>query len=121
MAKHERTYPALVECLSSDLEAALAQLRVPVRHRKHVRTTNLIELSFEEEKRRTKVIPGFLTERACLKLVFSVLIRASRRWRRIQFSDRDIQRLDVLRMELGLEEPQKSEVTARETADVHSA
>jgi transposase-like protein len=121
MAKHERTYPALVECLSSDLEAALAQLRVPVRHRKHVRTTNLIERSFEEERRRTKVIPGFLTERACLKLVFSVLIRASRRWRRVQFSERDIQKLDVLRMELGLEEPQKSEATAMETADVHSA
>ena len=121
IGNYERRYPALVECLSSDMEAALAQLRVPVRHRRHVRTTNLIERSFEEERRRTKVIPGFLTERACLKLVFSVLIRASRRWRRQPFSETEIRQLDVLRMELGLEEPQKSEATARETADVHSA
>jgi len=36
-----------------NLEALLNHLKIPVRHRRSVRTTNLIERSFEEEKRRT--------------------------------------------------------------------
>ena len=32
------------------------------RHQKHVRTTNLIERSFVEERRRTKTIPRFFNE-----------------------------------------------------------
>ena len=34
----------------------MAHLKVPVRHRSNVRTTNLLERSFVEERRRTKVI-----------------------------------------------------------------
>ena len=51
--------PSLCTALSEDLEALLNHLRVPWRHRKHVRTTNLIERSFVEERRRTKTIPRF--------------------------------------------------------------
>ena len=52
--------------LREDLEASLAHLRLPAAHRKHVRTTNLIERSFLEERRRTKIIPRFFDERSCL-------------------------------------------------------
>jgi transposase-like protein len=103
MVKYENDYPSLVACLSEDLEALLAHLKLPVRHRKSVRTTNLIERSFVEQKRRTKVIPGFFTERSCLKLVFSVLIHASKRWRRIPMNELEIKKIDALRKELGLE------------------
>ncbi len=41
-----------------------------------VRTTNLAERSFVEERRRTKVIPRFPDEKAAIKLVFATLIRA---------------------------------------------
>jgi len=51
----------------------LDYLRVPVNHRRCVRTTNLIERSFLEERRRTKIIPRFFDERSCLKLVFATL------------------------------------------------
>ena len=101
--KYASKYPSLVRCLREDLEATLNHLRVPVRHRKSVRTTNLVERSFEEERRRSKVIPQFLTEKAALKLVFGVLMRASRRWRRVRFTERDLEYLDKLRKELGLE------------------
>jgi transposase-like protein len=74
--RYKKTYPTLVSAVSDDLEALLSHLKLPIRHRKSVRTTNLIERSFVEERRRTKVIPGFWTEQSCLKLVFSVLIRA---------------------------------------------
>ena len=55
-------------------------------HHKSVRTTNLVERGFEEERRRSKVIPGFGGEKECLKLVFAVLWRASRRWLTVKFT-----------------------------------
>jgi putative transposase len=55
---NRRDYPAAVACFTDDLDALLAIHRVPVRHGIRVRTTNLAERSFEEERRRTKVIPG---------------------------------------------------------------
>jgi len=85
-------------------------LLVPAAHRKYVRTTNIIERSFEEERRRTKVIPGFLTEKSALKLVFSVLIRATKRWQRVNFDALTIARLDKLRNELDLQVKQVEEV-----------
>ena len=68
--KHKREYPSLVASMSDDFEASLSHLKLPVRHRKTVRTTNLIEGSFEEERRRTKVIPGFFTEKKLLEACF---------------------------------------------------
>src|SRR5262249_51838673 len=47
-----------------------------------VRTTNLLERLFGEERRRTtKVIPHAFGERAVLKLLYVALIRAPERWR----------------------------------------
>ncbi len=40
---------------------------------------------------------------AALKLVFAVLVRASRRWQRVRFAEEDLEYLDKLRKELGLE------------------
>ena len=61
----------------------MGHLRLPPRHRISARTTNLIERSFEEERRRTKVIPRLLDEKSAMKLVFATLIRASDRWSRV--------------------------------------
>jgi len=88
--------------LAQDLEALLSHLKLPVNHRIYCRTTNLIERSFAEERRRTKVIPGFLTEKSALKLVFSTLIRASKRWQRVTFTEEEINFLDNLRKSLDI-------------------
>ena len=105
--KYRDKFPSLVRAFKEDLDALLNHLRLPFRHRKYVRTTNLVERSFEEERRRTKVIPCFLTEKSALKLVFSVLMRAAKRWRRISFTRMELNYLDRLREELGIkEEPQ---------------
>lgn len=45
----------------------------------YVRTTNVAERAFEEEQRRTKVIPHLWEEGSVTKLVFAVLIRVSER------------------------------------------
>jgi Transposase, Mutator family len=68
---YRNEFPAAVACLAEDRDALLAIHRVPVRHRIRVRTTNLAERSFEEERRRTKVIPRLMSERAAMKLVFA--------------------------------------------------
>ncbi len=98
-------YPAAVACFTEDLEGLLAHLRLPARHRIHCRTTNLIERSFEEERRRTKVIPRFTDERSAMKLVFGVLIRCSERWSRVSITDIERHQLRLLRVELGIDPP----------------
>jgi putative transposase len=100
-----REYPAAVACFSDDLDALLAIHRVPVRHRIRVRTTNLAERSFVEERRRTKVIPRFTDEKAAMKLVFATLIRAADRWCRVSISDLERHQLRLLRTELGIDPP----------------
>ena len=99
------TYPAAVRCFAEDLEASLAHLKLPVRHRINVRTTNLLERSFVEERRRSKVIPRFTDEKSAMKLVFATLIRASDRWSRVSVSDLERKQLGVLRQELGIDPP----------------
>ena len=51
-------------------------LRFPVTHRRAIRTTNLLERLFGEERRRLKIIPNAFGERAVLKLMFGALIHA---------------------------------------------
>ena len=96
-------FPSAVACLADDLEASLAHLKVPARHRINVRTTNLLERTFEEERRRTKVIPRLLDEKSAMKLVFATLIRVSDRWSRVSVSDLERQQLRLLRRELGID------------------
>jgi putative transposase len=96
-------FPSAMACLADDLEASLAHLRLPVRHRVNARTTNLLERSFKEERRRTKVIPRLLDEKSAMKLVFATLIRCSDRWNRVSVSELERQQLRLLRRQLGID------------------
>ena len=51
-----------------------------------IRTTNLLERLFLEERQRTKVIPHAFGERPVLKLMYAAVIRAADRRRGIQFA-----------------------------------
>lgn len=66
-------YSAAADCLADDLEALCAHLRYPLRHRHRWRSTNPLERSLAEVKRRTKVIGRFPGESSCLSLVWAVL------------------------------------------------
>ena len=66
-------YTAAAECLADDLEALVVHLRYPIGHRRRWRSTNLLERSLGEVKRRTKVIGRFPGETSCLSLVWAVL------------------------------------------------
>lgn len=119
--RYGELYPAAVKSFAEDLEASLAHLKVPVRHRINVRTTNLLERSFLEERRRTKVIPRLLDEKSAMKLVFATLIRVSERWSRVSISELERQGLKLLRRELGIDPPpeeKKREVSSEKRSEV---
>ena len=66
-----------MECLEGDLAECLTYLKFPEAHGKTIRTNNLLERTFGEGKRRTKVIPRFPTESSGLRLLYASLITAS--------------------------------------------
>ena len=60
---------------------------MPITHRRAIRTTNLLERLFVEERRRLKIIPNAFGEKPVLKLMFGAMIRAAERWRAIRVSE----------------------------------
>ena len=89
VADYGRKHDNAVACFTDDFEACIAHLRFPVTHRRAIRTTNLLERLFVEERRRLKIIPNAFGERAVLKLMFGALTRAAERWKSIKFSEFD--------------------------------
>ena len=73
-------YPSAVEILTKDLVDCLTFFRFPPRHWKRLRTSNGLERSFKEVRRRTRVIGRFPTEMSALSLIWSVMDQDSRRW-----------------------------------------
>jgi len=69
----EREYPSAAACLAEDLPALCVHLKYFPRLRKRFRSSNLLERSLEEVRRRTKVIGRFPGETSCLSLCWAVL------------------------------------------------
>jgi transposase-like protein len=105
-------FTAAARCLADDLDALVVHLRLPVRHRRRWRSTNLLERSLGEVKRRTKVMGRFPGETSCLTLVWAVLdLLITHQTNGIRFTELDQQRLKLTRNE-GTQEPIPEEVTA---------
>jgi putative transposase len=91
-------YTAAAKCLADDLDALVVHLRYPTRHRRRWRSTNLLERSLAEVKRRTKVIGRFPGETSCLTLVWAVLdLYITHAKNGVRFSQLDRQRLSRIR------------------------
>jgi transposase-like protein len=94
---------------------------MPVNHRRAIRTTNLLERLFVEERRRLKIIPNAFGEKPVLKLMYGAMIRAADRWRPIKITAFEHRQLDAVRTELdheyeastGLAKPTSKEATAK--------
>lgn len=65
-----------------------------------MRHTNLIDRTFGETKRRTKMIGRLPGEHSCLSLVWAVLDRASRRWGGVRHTPASVRLLQRMRHEL---------------------
>ncbi len=96
VARYERQYPTAVRCFEEDFEACVAHLYCPPAHRKVIRTTNLLERLFGEERRRMKAVGTFFGERPVLKLMYAVLIRATENWRGITVTEFEARQLHEL-------------------------
>ncbi len=100
VADFEAELPTAVACFRDDFEACIAHLRLPVNHRRAIRTTNLLERLFVEERRRLKIIPNAFREKPVLKLMFGAMIRAAERWWAIRITDFERRQMQAVRQEL---------------------
>jgi len=88
-----------VRAFQEDWQACMVYLRSPAIHHRPIGTTDPLERRFLEERRRTKVIPRFFTEKSCLKLVFATLWRASLRWQGVRMTEVEQEQLAQLRQQ----------------------
>jgi putative transposase len=105
-------YTAAARCPADDLDALVVHLRYPSRQRRRWRSTNLLERSLGEVKRRTKVIGRFPGETSCLTLVWAVLdLYITHATNGIKFTQLERHQLKRTRYE-GHDQPTPEEVTA---------
>ena len=109
-------FTAAAKCLDDDLDALVVHLRYPLRHRRRWRSTNLLERSLGEVRRRTKVIGRFPGEESCLTLVWAVLdLYITHETNGIRFTQLDRQRLNHIKY-AEPEQPIHEEVTEEVSA-----
>ena len=111
VSEYEKRFPSAIKCFLDDFDACIAHLRFPIAHRRVIRTTNLLERLFGEERRRMKIVAHAFGERAVLKLMYAALIRASESWRGIQMKPLEVKQLEVIRAELDAEHERRHAAT----------
>lgn len=78
--KWTESAPKLAAWMETAIAEGLTVFNVPLGHRKRLRTTNLLERTNKELKRRTRVATLFPNEASLLRLVSAVLIEISEEW-----------------------------------------
>ena len=97
MGELETDYPGAAAALAEDLPALCVHLGYPLRLRKRLRSTNLLERSLGEVKRRTKVIGRFPGETSCLSLCWAVMDLVIAAGRGLALTDFEHQQLAQMR------------------------
>ena len=80
-----------------------------------IRTTNLLEQLFLEERRRTKIIPNAFGERPVLKLMYAAVIRAADRWSGLTVGEFEQRQLKAIREELNRAHTERTRPAVRPT------
>lgn len=73
--------PTAVACLEKDLDDLLAFHSCPKSHQIKVRTTNAIERSFREVRRRTKVFSCFSNLASSERIIFAIFTHLNSNWK----------------------------------------
>lgn len=84
--KYGGRYEAAVECLLECLSDCLTVFRFPEKHWKRIRTSNPLERTFKEVRRRTRVVGRFPTEGSALAVIYCILTIESAKWRGMKFT-----------------------------------
>lgn len=79
--KWEPVAPKAVQCLREDLEELLNVYYCPRESRKKLRTTNVIERSFREVRRRTRPMSCFNNTESIERIVYAVISHLNEKWR----------------------------------------
>ena len=79
-ARWREEAPAAVKCLERDLEELLTFLGQPKELWRTLRTTNAIERSFREIRRRTRPMSCFNNKASCLRIIYSVVSYLNTKW-----------------------------------------
>ena len=80
-------YPNVIKSLERDLEELLNFLTIPIKKehrnfiRKRIRTTNVIERSFREVRRRTKPMSCFNNNDSLQRIMYAVFYRLNTNWK----------------------------------------
>ena len=77
---YEKTAPKLAAWLSESIPEGLTVFAYPKKHRRRIRTSNILERLNQEIRRRTKVARLFPNTASCLRLVSAVLMEISEDW-----------------------------------------
>lgn len=76
----EKTAPSAVQCLEKDLEAVLSYYTQPQPFWKILRTTNTIERTFKEFRRRTRQMDSLPNEDCCLRCIYAISKELNDTW-----------------------------------------
>jgi len=74
-------YPDAVHCLEKDLEDMLSFFDCPKEHWIKIRTTNAIERSFREVRRRTRVFSCFSNKASSERIIFGIFVSLNNIWK----------------------------------------
>ena len=94
---YRRTFPSSIKTIDEHADQLVAHLRFPLEHRRRTRSTNLLERTFVEVRRRTKIIGRFPSETSALSLIWAVLELASRGWRGVTMTPRAVAQIERIR------------------------
>ena len=80
LGKWESRYPKLCNWVEANIEETLTFYRLPQQHRKHLKSTNMLERINEELKRRTLVVRIFPNAASCLRLIRALAVEIHEDW-----------------------------------------
>jgi len=74
-------YPQAINCIEKDLDELLNFMDCPPAHRIKVRTTNAIERSFREVRRRTRTMSCFTNGSSVDRIIYGVMSHLNNSWK----------------------------------------
>jgi transposase-like protein len=73
-------YPKLTLWVEENIEETFTYFRLPMRHHKHMKSTNMLERFNQEIKRRSFVVRIFPNQESCLRLVRALAVETHENW-----------------------------------------
>jgi len=80
LSRWQERYAKLCQWVEESIEETFSYYRLPYRHHKHLKSTNMLERLNEEIKRRTYVVRIFPNAASCLRLIRALAVETHEGW-----------------------------------------